>query len=35
MTLKGKIFRGVCNSLHPRMFKGLKTPVLNGLISNW
>ena len=35
MTLKEKFFRGVCNSLQPRTFKGLKTPVLIGLITNW
>ena len=35
IKLKGKVFWGTCHSFHPRIFNGLKIPVLIGLISNW
>ena len=34
MTLTGKIFGGVHDSLHLRLFKGWKTLVLIGVITN-
>ena len=35
IKLKGKVFWGAWHSLHPRIFNGLKIPVLIGLITNW
>ena len=34
MRLRGKIFGIVRHSLHPQLFKGLKTLVLIGVITN-
>ena len=35
IKLKGNVFWGACHSSHPRIFNGLKIPVLIVLITNW